>query len=142
MPIVVSTPLPVGTGLDLCALWLNDAEDLADLMALGYAGDSIAIAAAKRAEVRQLANRRRVVTSTTKVYETVGLTLQGVTTLQRQWLRDHVGRLLCFRDHLGSKIYAAYMDAPFEIATSPRTDGVYYARVSLTLEQVDHSEAV
>lgn len=142
MPIVIATPLPTGTGLDLCSIWMNAAADLGDMMAFQYAGDSIALSGSIDGEVRKLATRRRVIRSAgAKVYLNPSLTLLRCSATQRQWLRDHLGQVLCVRDHVGTKVYAVYFQAPFEVSTFPRED-TYFTDVNLSMEQVDHSEAV
>lgn len=140
MAIVLATPLPVGTGLDLNGIWLNAADDLADVMSFERVGNTVSASPSTQAEVRQLATRRRVVRSGTKTYTSFALTLLHCTAAQRQWLEDHVGVLLCLRDGIGSKIYGIYAEAPREVSTLP-VGGLYFTDVKLTFEQVDHSEA-
>lgn len=139
MPIIISEPLAVGDGLDLCAVWLNAAADLADVEAFRrLGGDQLAATASVRAEVRQLVGRRRVVVTDAAIYEQFSLTLETVTADQLDWLNSHVGQILCLRDPYGSKLYVIYTEAPREVPTGypERTS------VKLTLEQVTHSEAV
>lgn len=142
MPIIVSDPLPVGTGLHLCEVWFNNADDLADVMAYEHAGDSINITSSVRVEVRANANRRRLIRRETKVYESFSLTLLECTAEQRLWLRDHIGMLLCIRDHIGSKVYGVYTELPQEVSTLPIDDDLMLTDVKITFEEIDHSEAV
>lgn len=137
MPIVVATPLPIGTGLDLCAIWLNDANDLADVCSFRYAGDSISITSSLEANIEQLVGRRILTGSDTKVYEDFDMTLRKCDVTQVRWLQDHVGRLVCIRDPYGSKVYVVYRRAPRDIPAGLR----YLTSVKVTLEPIDHSEA-
>ena len=139
MPIIVSEPLDVGDGLDLCAIWFNAAADLSDMEAFRrLGGDSLSATPFVRAEVRQLVGRRRVVTAGEETYQQFSLTLETVTADQLTWLYNHLGQILCLRDPYGSKLYVVYTEAPREVPTGwpERTS------VKLTLEQVTHSEAV
>ena len=137
MPIVVATPLPLGTGLDLCAIWLNDAEDLADVCSFAYAGDSIAVTPSMDVDIQQLVGRRIATSSDTKIYESFDLSLRRCDADQVRYLRDHVGRLLCIRDPYGSKVYGLYKQAPREIPAG--FPGL--TSVKITFEPIDHSEA-
>lgn len=139
MPTDVATPLPTGVGLELCAIWLNDVEDLTDMCAFRYAGDSVTITSTVRVEVRQLANRRRLIRRSSKVYDSFSLTLRSCTADQVQWLRDHVGRLLVYRDPYGSKAFVVFTDSPREVGTDHYS--MQKSHVKVTFDQIDYSEA-
>jgi len=141
MPIVVGPDLTAGAGVDLCAVFLNDAADPTDLQSFEYVGDTLSPTTTSRVEVRQLIGRRRLIRhgdDDSSVFETYAITLPRCTTEEVEWLRDHVGVLLCVRDHKGAKFYGTYAEAPREIQTKfpDRT------QVKITVEQVTHSEAV
>jgi hypothetical protein len=138
MPIIVDDELALGSGLQLRAVWLNSASDPADLCAFDYAGDSITIATRSRAEVRQLAGRRRVVRRGGRTYEAFTVGFEDCTPDQVEWLKDHVGVLLCVRDFVGSKVYAVYTETPREIDCGRR----FRTDVKISLDEIDHSESV
>lgn len=133
---VIATPIP--GGLDLCAIWLNDAEDLDDVCAFSYAGPSVSVTGSLDANIQELVGRRILTGSDTKVYESFSIDLRRLDTVQVKWLREHTGRLLCIRDPYGSKAYVVYRTAPREIPAGLR----HLTSVKLTFEQIDHSEAV
>lgn len=148
MAIVLSTPLPVGTGLDLKAIWFNAASDLADVMAFQYAGDSYDIAPTSQAEGRVLANRIRLTRTGTKSYAPISLSLERISPVQLLWLDDHKGQLMCFRDPIGTKLYGFYKLVALSVSTLPTDehgnadlDGDLYAVAKVSFEQIDHSEA-
>lgn len=143
MPIIVDLPPPVGTGLDLCAVWVNDAAEPADVRAFAYVGESLSVSTQARVEVRQLANRRRLirqgsVTSVVDLAESMRVTFVQCDREQVAWLRSKAGVLLCVRDHVGTKFYGVYVEAPrtVQAAYRDRID------VQLSVDQVTHSEAV
>lgn len=139
MPIVVGDGLgtPGGT-LDLIAIWFNLASNPADLCSFRKADEKIGITTDTRTEVRQLANRRRIVRRGTKAYDTFSLSLTHCEPQQIEWLRDHAGQLVCVRDHVGSKVYVVYAQLPREVLTRVRD----WADVKLTLDEITHTEAV
>jgi hypothetical protein len=143
MPIIVDLPeaLDPDTGLQLCQVYLNAADNPADFCAFRFAGESISITSSSRAEVRQLIGRRRIVRTGTEVYDQIGLDLRWLTSAQQQWLRDHVAQIVCVRDHVGTKVYGAYLDLPREISTSPMA-GAYVASARVSLDEITFSEAV
>lgn len=142
MAVIVDPAVPpLADGVNLCAVWLNNAANPADLVALSYAGDALNLTASGRAEVRQLAGRRRVVRRGWKVYLSGSLQFQEVTGEQSRWLQDHVGIVLCFRDHVGTKFFGMYAESPRQVATWTVT-GEYLSGVSITVDEVDFSEAV
>lgn len=138
MPIIVDEPLAPGTGVELCAVWLNDAADPSDLCAFEYAGDAISFTVDGRAEVRQLINRRRVIRRGSRAQQSLSFSLPEVTPAQAAWLRAHVGQILCVRDHVGTKVHAVYLDLPLEVETDFRSR----RSAKISLEQVSFSEAV
>lgn len=140
MPIIVDDPALSSSSatLQLCAIWMNDATEPADLCNFRYAEDSFGLTVTPRAEVRQLANRRRVVRRGTRTYTAIGLSLISCTPTQIQWLVDHVGEIICVRDHVGTKVYGTYLELPREVLTRVRDK----ANVKLTIEQITFSEAL
>lgn len=138
MPIVVG-PGAAGSTLDLTAIWLNVADDLDDCMAFVRAGDSLSASTTARVEVRQLMNRRRMVrTGSGGPAESESLTFEQCDRDQLAWLRDRVGVLLCYRDHVGTKWFGVYKDLPREVQTAYR-DRI---DVKVSLDEVTYSEAV
>lgn len=141
MPIIVDPILTPGAGVDLCAVFLNTAGNPSDFRAFEHVGDALNPTTTVRAEVRQLANRRRLIRRGTITgdiaAESYVITLPRCTSADVVWLRAHVGILLCVRDHKGSKFYGAYLDVPREIQTGfPDRTGV-----KITVDEVTYSES-
>lgn len=131
--------------MQLTSVFLNDAADPSDFAKFDQTGEAISLNSTPRVEVRQLINRRRLVRTGNKVYESGSLSLEQCTPDQVTWLRAHVGQLVCVRDHYGTKIFGAYSDFPRDISTFPRIIGgvvVYVADVKLSFDEISHSEAV
>lgn len=143
MPIIVDLAGTTGTGLDLFAVWMNVAAEPADVRAFTKVGGSLSLNTKARAEVRQLANRRRLirqgsVTGEDDLAESVQVEVVHVDRADADWLRDRVGRLLCFRDHVGTKFYGIYLEAPREVQPQFRD----WINVRLSVDQVTYSEVV
>ncbi len=142
MPIIVDLATTPGTGLDLSAVWFNTATDLADVRSFEYTGEALSANTQARVEVRQLANRRRLIQQgaggRVGRVESLSITLVRCDRDQVAWLRDRTGVLMCVRDHVGTKFYGTWVEAPREIATAYR-DRI---DVKITIDQVTHSEAV
>lgn len=143
MPIIVDLSGPPATGLDLSSIWLNTASDLSDVRAFSYIGDSLSANTSARVEVRQLANRRRLIrqggtATAVDLAESVQVTLVRCDREEVAWLRLRTGVLMCVRDHVGSKFFGVWREAPREVQSADR-DRI---DVRLSIEQVTHSEAV
>lgn len=143
MAIIVDLTDTPGTGLDLCAVWLNDAANLADVHAFQYVGDSLSASTMARVEVRQLANRRRLIrrgsVGVADLAETMQVTLIQCDRDEVAWLKSKTGVLLCVRDHVGTKFYGTFVEAPREVATTG-PDSRDRMDVRLSLDEVTHSE--
>lgn len=143
MPIIAGPGDP-GSTLDLCAIFINVAADPADFMSFRYAGRGFSVDTAAVAEIRQLVNRRRLITrgagqpGAPMVAESQQITLSKCDREQVAWLKGHAGTLVCLRDHVGGKFYGAYLALPRNVETRTR-DRI---EVTLNVEQVTHSEAV
>lgn len=143
MPIIVDLTGTPGTGLDLCAVWINVASNLADVRSFTKVGGPLSTGTTARGEVRQLANRRRLirqgsVTGDADLAETLQVSLVHLNREQVAWLRDRTGVLMCFRDHVGSKFYGTYLETPREVQPQFRD----WIDVRLSVDQVTHTEAV
>lgn len=143
MPIIVDLTGTPGTGLELCAVWLNLASEPADAQSYSKVGGPLSASTTARGEIRQLANRRRLVrqgsvTGEDDLAESMQITLVHLDREQVAWLRSKTGQLLCFRDHVGSKFYGAYMESPREVQPQFRD----WTDVKLSINQVTYSEAV
>ncbi|GEP38894.1 hypothetical protein NPS01_25570 [Nocardioides psychrotolerans] len=139
MPIVIGDGVgePGGT-LAFCAIWFNLAANPADLCSFRKADEKIGITIDTRTEVRQLANRRRIVRRGVAAYTSIDLSLPHCEPAQIEWLRDHAGQLVCVRDHVGTKVYVVYAQLPREVLTRVRD----WADVKLSLDEITHTEAV
>lgn len=121
-------------------VFLNDAESPSDFAVFAYAGDSYQVASNLGGGVESgYASGRSRLYSTQDDTTTVQLTFQWVTAAQTAWLVTHRGRVLCFRDHLGRKVFGAFHEAPVTVSTDPRTYAV--DSVQITLTSVTWSEA-
>lgn len=125
----------------LGAVFLNDAEDPADSMQFATVGDSYRIEETLGGGVEHgYASGRSRLYSTEDDVTTVPLTLVDVTPAQVAWLRSHRGRVVCFRDNRGAKVFGAYLSLPVEFSTMPVDDAIDTAALSLT--STTWSEAV
>lgn len=143
MAILVDLSGPPGTGLDLSSIWLNTAADLSDVRAFSYIGDPLSANTAARGGVRQLANRRRLirqgdVDGAVDLAESMQVTLVRCNQEQAAWVRARTGVLMCIRDHIGSKFFGTWLEAPREVQSAYR-DRI---DIRLSIDQVTHSEAV
>lgn len=143
MPIIVDLTGTPGTGLDLCAIWINVASELADARGFTKVGGPLSANTKARAEVRQNANRRRLirqgsVTGLDDLAETMQVPLVHLDRGDVGWLRDRTGQLLCFRDHVGTKFYGTYLETPREVQPQFRD----WIDVRLSVDQVTHSEHI
>lgn len=142
MAIIVDLSGVPGTGLDLSAVWFNTASGLADVRAFAYIGDSLSSSTAARAEVRQLATRRRLIrqgdaSGAIDLIESMQVTLVRCDQEEVAWLRARTGVLMCVRDHVGTKFYGTWLESPREVQSTYR-DRI---DVKLSIDQVTHSEA-
>lgn len=136
MPIVVDLSVP-GSGLELSAVWLNDAADPSDYRSFEYTGESLQATTMARVDVRQLLGRRRLVRiGAGEFSESQSLTLVRCDRTEVAWLRAHTGVLMCFRDHVGMKFFGVYKDLSRDVATAYR-DRI---DVKITIESITHTE--
>lgn len=141
MAIIVEIPPTPGSSLDLSAIYVNAAAEPADFIAVEYAGEKIAPTTRADVEARLLAGRVRLIrkgTGAVAALESLSVTFERCTAEQVEWLRDHVGTLVCVRDHVGGKFFAVYTEVPREVATAYRDRFM----VSLTFDEITHSESV
>ena len=106
--------------VELCHVWLNDALDPADRMSFRYVEDGYTIDRMRGGGVASDygSGRSRAWTTPSDVAN-VMVTLSWTTPTQREWLITHRGRTVCFRDHLGHKIFGAYFSVPVSVSTLP-----------------------
>lgn len=141
MPIIVDLADP-GTGVELSAVWFNDASDLSDVRSFAYVGDSLSANTVARVEVRQLANRRRIIrqgsVTGADLVESMSVTLVRCSREEVAWLRSKTGALMCVRDHVGTKFFGTWVEAPRDVQSAYR-DRI---DVKLSIDQVTFPEAV
>lgn len=138
MPIIVDATEP-GSGVELSAIWLNDAEDPSDYQTFVYAGEAIQVNTTADVDARKLIGRRRLVrTGSSAPAESWSASLPRCTPSQVAWLRAHVGVLVCVRDHVGTKVFGFYKDLPRDIATAYRDR----FDVKLSIESITYDESV
>lgn len=124
--------------LDLRTVWINAAID-------GVWSDVIELVSTSGLQQTETSNMR--VRNATGNRVLVTILPGGSSTWQIDcklasideviWLRRHRGQLLCFRDMHGQKVFGVYPEIP----RNPYTNGEHFT-VSLTVTQVEHSEAV
>ena len=120
MPIIVEPTLDPGASLSLCAIFLNDALDPADAMSFRYVEDGYTIDRMLGGGVASDYGSGRSRAWTTPADTAfVAVTLSWTTPTQREWLVAHRGRTVCFRDHLGHKLFGAYFSVPLSVSTLP-----------------------
>lgn len=138
MPIIVG-PTGTGTGVELSAVWINDADDPSDYQAFVYAGEAIQVNTVVDVDARKLIGRRRLVrTGSSGPAETFSASLPRCTPSQVDWLRAHIGSPVCVRDHVGTKVFGFYKDLPRDIATAYRDR----FDVKLSIESITYDESV
>ncbi|CAI9417392.1 hypothetical protein [Nocardioides sp. T2.26MG-1] len=143
MPIIVDLAAEPGTGLDLTAIWLNTATDLSDVRSFRKVGGPLSANTKARVDIRQLANRVRLirqgsVTGAVDLAESQSVPLVHLDRDDVAWLRARTGVLMCFRDHVGTKFYGAWSETPREVQPQFRD----WIDVKLSVDQVTHPEAV
>lgn len=125
--------------MDLVHIWLNDAENPSDKIALTFVGDSYRITPRIGGGVDDgYASGRSRTYTTEGEFITITLGMQWMTDEQISWILDHRGRVLCFRDHTGWKVFCAFHEPGFEISTRVVADHTG----ALTLKSVSFDEAV
>lgn len=136
MPIIVDPTLAPGSSLSLRAIWLNVAADPSDVRRFDLNLD-LQPASETRADVRVVANgATRMVRRAGRLrsYAVSGRALRADVP----WLEDHEGVTLCLRDHVGRKMFGAYVGL-----STPEpgwTDA--FADFSFTFTALTYSEAV
>lgn len=127
----------------LDALWLNDAENPSDRMSFAYVGDSYRVAGQVGGGVEHgYASGRSRAYSTEDDITTVAFTAANVTAEQVDWLWSHRGRTVCFRDHLGRKVFATYYDVQVEVPTGGDELSQSQQQAPVSLTSTTFSEAV
>ena len=142
MPIIVEPTLDPGASLSLCAIFLNDALDPADAMSFRKMDDGYSIDHIVGGGVASdYGSGRSRAWTTAADGSTVAVTLLFTTPVQREWLIAHRGRTVCFRDHLGHKIFGVYFSVPMAISIAP--PGADWANnvATLSLTSVTFDEA-
>lgn len=120
----------------LRTVWLNDADDLSDLVTFPTMSKLVAGRAAMP-EVRRLAGGRHRLIRRAGVARTFTLTLPACDRAQVDWLEAHVGELVCCRDDRGRKVFGTYLQVD---VTEFRTDPDL-ASCAVTLREVYHDES-
>lgn len=124
---------------DARRVFLSDALAPSDFMAFSYLGDNyqVGLTVGGGVDTNYASGRERVFT-TPQRSRSVAVSFQSVTADQIAWLEDHAGRTVCFRDHLGRKVFGVYMDAPETVSTDPRlfaSDSAVMSLASVTFDE-------
>ena len=122
--------------ITLETLWLNDADDPADLASFPFMS-SLNSSPQQNVTITAFAGGRQIAIVTPGSANQVSVNLAACTASQRAWLETHAGTVVCVRDDRGRKFYGVYV--------SPSSDEHAYnddADSSLTLNEVTFSEAV
>lgn len=123
--------------VSLNAIFINDLSNPQDFLPLVYVR-SFQKTPAVRGEFRDFAGGRvRLIRRAGKPL-TWSITFGTTTQNQLAWLTDHAGRLLCFRDDRGGKMYGTYLQVPRDERTWSK-DG---ENVQVEVTALTWSEAV
>lgn len=122
----------------LSALWLSDAVNPSDAMSFVYAGDAFKVASSTEVEARRMAGGRTRLVSKVGTSWTAQPVLPQCTPAQIAWLRSHQGRIVCLRDHQGTKLFGFYAEVPEDKSTFYRD----VSDVELSFTGCTWSEAV
>lgn len=122
------------------AFLIAPATDLLDIKAFPYAGGFTRSTVQETTTRRLAGGRVRAIRrqGTTRRWT---LTLPAVTRDQAEWLEQHTGTLMLFREpatapHAGRKLYGVYA----EVAATEHTYDAE-SEVSLTIDEVTYTEA-
>lgn len=129
--------------MDLRQHFLNDARDPSDFCAFAYFEDyTPARTKGGGVETGYASGRSRLWTSADDGW-IIPLTFRFVTPAQIQWLEDHRGTEVCWRDPLGRKVFVSYQVAPPTVTAGYRDlDWNANDSASVELTSVTWSEAV
>lgn len=128
----------MATTLLLTALWLSDAVNPSDAMSFPYAGDSFKVSSSVDVSaVRMAGGRTRLVSKVGTSWSAQPI-LPACTPAQVAWLQAHEGRIVCLRDHQGTKLFGFYAEVPEDKSTFYRD----VSDVELSFTGCTWSEAV
>lgn len=116
-------------------VWLNDAADLDDSVSFYTQGrgDQQALSGS----VRQYANgRARLITSASSSLS-VPFTAVALEWADVQWLRDHIGRVVLFRDKPGRRVWGVYLSVDVDDRRKQESFDV-----KISLQRLSYDEAV
>lgn len=136
MPLIVD-PAASGAVVNPQAIILNLASDPSDYQAFGYP-DSFAPALSVPGEIRVGASGRERSFTRAGRSTVMPVSLPQVPRAQIDWLRSHVGELMCVRDDRGGKFFGTFYEVPVDESTMTTA----YGDVSLQFRSVTFSEAV
>lgn len=122
--------------VNLSTLWINDATDPADFIALRSAAE-LSGGSSTDVTYQVMASGRQRAIVTGKSLSTYKASCGGVTPAEMAWLRAHEARLCCFRDPYGQKLYGMFTATPW--VGLGRSS---WMPTELDITEVSHSEAV
>lgn len=145
MPILVESTTNPASTVTLDALFLNDAEDPSDFRTFAYVGDSYQVRDSLGGGVESgYASGRSRAYATEDDTTTVSFTAANLTGDDLAWLKSKRGRVLCFRDFLGRKVFGMFHDIAPELSTAPAGSRWALANTTaqVTLQSVTFDESV
>lgn len=124
------------SAVELCAIWLNMADDPSDRMDFEFVG-SFSRDVESPARVETLAGGRRRVIRRAGLTRGWSVSLTACTREQIGWLEDRVGQTVCARDDRGHKVFGVFVSVPV-------SEHLYNEEgdVALSLTEITYSEAV
>lgn len=127
--------------MDLRSFFLNDAENPGDKLALRFVGDTYRYTPRLGGGIDHgYASGRSRIYSTESDIATVAFTASRLSWADIGWIIDHRGRTICFRDHMGLKLFVGYHEPPFDLSTLDPSIAIH--TVPMSLSSVTWDEAV
>lgn len=121
--------------VNLGAVWLNDGLDPSDYKSFQNT-TGLEVETARDGTVRRLANGRLRLVLGSAAPHTTSLTFELCDRDQIDWLEQHVGRAVCYRDDRGRKYYGVYL----EVSVRENVARQDYADANITLAEVTYPE--
>jgi hypothetical protein len=122
----------------LTEVWFHDAADLTDNIDLG--ANAFTELPTAKAPVRRFANGTTRLIIVPGVPKSYAVTFPWPARTDADWLRDHTGELLQFRDTFGRKMFGRF--EVLEVNEVPDPDETVVESISLTFDEVTHTEEV
>lgn len=113
----------------LTQLWVNDALDPLDYLTFRYA--TLNDVPSTSVEVRRYAGGTARAIRRPGVARTVNATILRIGPSERDWLIEHLGRVVAVRDGYGRRVFGVYQQIPLDDVPA-----LGYSTATLQVEQV------